>query len=85
MVYIKEAHAIDSPSPSSFKNIEDPVTLLERQKVAQSCVADLKLPMPAIVDKIDGARFEQLEGPGHYAPIEAPATVAATINTFLHG
>ena len=29
LVYIREAHAIDSPSPTNFKAIEDPVTLAE--------------------------------------------------------
>lgn len=33
--------------------IEDPVNLDERTQVASQCVADLHLPMPAVVDKLD--------------------------------
>lgn len=33
--------------------IEDPVSLDERAQVASQCVADLNLPMPALVDKLD--------------------------------
>jgi hypothetical protein len=33
--------------------IEDPVSDKERLKVANTCVAKLKLPMPAVIDKID--------------------------------
>ncbi|MCZ6794090.1 MAG: hypothetical protein O7J95_10820 [Planctomycetota bacterium] len=53
LVYIKEAHAIDSRSPSNFKAIEDPITLVERKKVCTACVDDLGIPMPAIVDQLD--------------------------------
>ena len=35
------------------KEIEDPVSDKERMKVANTCVAKLKLPMPAVIDKID--------------------------------
>ena len=31
LVYIREAHAIDSPNPSGFKGIEDPITELRDQ------------------------------------------------------
>jgi hypothetical protein len=50
LVYIREAHAIDSPSPSSFKGIEDPITLEERNKVCLAAIEDLALPLPALVD-----------------------------------
>ena len=53
IVYIREAHAIDSRSPTSFKMIEDPINLTERTEVASQCVKDLNLPFPAIVDKLD--------------------------------
>lgn len=52
-MYIREAHAIDSGSPSGFKMIEDPVTLFERAQLASECITDLNLPMPAVVDKLD--------------------------------
>ena len=53
LVYIKEAHAIDSPSPSTFKGIEDPITLAERNKVCLAAIEDLDLPLPAIVDDME--------------------------------
>ena len=53
IVYIREAHAIDSRSPSSFGLVEDPINIEERSKVASTCVAELNMPMPAIVDKLD--------------------------------
>lgn len=53
IVYIREAHAIDSRSPMDFGMIEDPIDLVERTKVASQCVAELNMPMPAIVDKLD--------------------------------
>lgn len=37
----------------SYGLVEDPVTLSERKKVASTCVAELNLPMPALVDKLD--------------------------------
>ncbi len=55
VVYIREAHAIDSRLPMEFGMIEDPVTGLERMAVASQCMADLNLPIPAIVDQIDDA------------------------------
>ncbi len=55
VVYIREAHAIDSRLPMEFGMIEDPVTGLERMAVASQCMADLDLPIPAIVDQMDDA------------------------------
>ena len=57
MVYIREAHALDSPSPlggDGMPIVEDPVTLLERRAVASVCMTKLALePMPALVDDMD--------------------------------
>ena len=50
LVYIREAHAIDSPNPSGFKGIEDPITDEERHKVCALALEDLNLPLPAVVD-----------------------------------
>ncbi len=36
-----------------FELIEDPVSDDERKVVANQCVADLNLPMPAVIDRID--------------------------------
>ena len=33
--------------------IEDPIDSGERAEVAQQCVADLKLPMPALIDDME--------------------------------
>ena len=55
VVYIREAHPIDGHLPMEFGMIEDPITTVERLKVAKQCVTGLKLVMPAIVDKMDDA------------------------------
>lgn len=36
-----------------FGNIEDPTNLAERAAVASTCMADLDLPMPALIDELD--------------------------------
>lgn len=36
-----------------FGLVEDPINLGERSKVATTCVQDLNLPMPAVVDQLD--------------------------------
>ena len=58
VVYLREAHALDGPSPLSTEDgmpiVEDPVTLAERQAVAKVCMTRLALePIPAVVDEID--------------------------------
>ena len=57
VVYIREAHAIDSRSPmggNGMPIVEDPRTLRERSAVAQVCMTKLDLePMPALVDDVD--------------------------------
>jgi hypothetical protein len=53
MVYIKEAHAMDSMMPSSFGGVEDPVTDEERQEVCVRFIDDLGIPIPAIVDDME--------------------------------
>lgn len=55
MVYIKEAHALDSRSPMSIESggplIQDAVTQAERNATAKVCMAKLELePIPALVD-----------------------------------
>jgi hypothetical protein len=52
LVYIKEAHAIDSANPNTFGNIEDPISAKERVEVCVRCIEDLDLPIPAIVDDL---------------------------------
>ena len=55
VVYIKEAHAIDSRSPRQTKEmIEDPISLVERTAVAKVCLTKMQLrPIPAVVDRLD--------------------------------
>jgi hypothetical protein len=59
VVYIREAHAIDSSSPLGGEGMpifEDPVSLEERNGVAKVCMTQLALePMPALVDGLDDA------------------------------
>ena len=61
-MYIREAHAIDSRSPTAFELIEDPVNLTERSTVATTCVDKLNLPMPAVVDKLDDKVNQSYKG-----------------------
>ena len=53
MVYIKEAHAMDSMMPSSFGGVEDPITDEERHQVCVRCIDDLGIPIPAVVDDMN--------------------------------
>lgn len=56
LVYIREAHPTeDWPMrvSSSIESINDPTSLLERQNVAESCVADLKIDIPTVIDNMD--------------------------------
>lgn len=58
MVYIREAHALDSPWPMGGKDgapiVEDPVTYGERKDVAQRCMQALDMsPMTMLIDGID--------------------------------
>jgi iodothyronine deiodinase-like protein len=56
IVYIAEAHALDSRSPIVGRGplLEEPATLEERLSHAGKCMAGLGLDaIPAVVDKID--------------------------------
>ncbi len=55
LVYIREAHAIDSPLPMEFGMIEDPISKLERIRLAKQCTTAMKLSIPAVVDDMDDA------------------------------
>lgn len=59
VVYIREAHALDSRSPSGGGEnpiLEDPQTLDERRHVAGVCMTKLALEeLPALVDDVDDA------------------------------
>ena len=63
LVYIKEAHAIDSASPMSRVLIEDPVSDEERQGVAKTCLATLEMEnIQAVVDRMDDAVNKAYQG-----------------------
>jgi hypothetical protein len=57
VVYIREAHALDSRSPLGGKGmpiVEDPQSMEERKEVAAVCMTKLALePIPALVDDMD--------------------------------
>jgi hypothetical protein len=57
VVYIREAHAIDSSWPMGGGGapiVEDPVSDEEREQVAAVCMAQMALePMPALIDGVD--------------------------------
>ena len=58
LVYIREAHAIDSNSAMAFETadgtlVQDPISAAERSQVAGQCVKDLNLPIPALIDGLD--------------------------------
>ena len=57
VVYIREAHALDSPAPLGGGDapiVEDPITYFERQEVARTCMTRLALePMPSLIDGMD--------------------------------
>lgn len=57
MIYIAEAHALDGDRPpraGSGPLVEEPLTLIERIGVAQTCSADLDLSdFTILVDDID--------------------------------
>jgi hypothetical protein len=57
VVYIREAHAVDSAWPMATPDgtvMEEPRTLAEREGHARHCLAALDLaPIPALVDDLD--------------------------------
>ena len=66
IVYIREAHAIDSRSPMGGAGspiVEDPRTLAEREGVAQVCLTKLELEMiPALVDDLQDTASQAYGG-----------------------
>lgn len=64
VVYIREAHAIDSRSPMQTKEmIEDPINLIERTSVAKVCMTKMELrPIPAVVDRLDDKTNQAYKG-----------------------
>ncbi len=55
LVYVREAHAMDSRLPMAFGAIEDPISDAERQGMARFSSKELGLSIPAVVDRMDDA------------------------------
>jgi hypothetical protein len=55
VVYLREAHAMDSDLPMAFGEIEDPITLEERREMAVFSSEAMGLTMPSVVDDMDDA------------------------------
>lgn len=53
LVYVREAHAMDSRLPMMFGEVEDPVTLEERHGMALRATEAMGLTMPAVVDDME--------------------------------
>jgi len=62
VVYIREAHALDSRSPAGGDGnpiVEDPQTAFERQAVASVCMSALELAsLPTLIDDMDDTANE---------------------------
>jgi hypothetical protein len=62
LIYLKEAHATDGGRPSRTVKIPQHTTLEERTTAATSCVADLKLSMPLLVDDMKNTVGDAFHG-----------------------
>ena len=65
IVYIKEAHPADDWAMRvnpRIKYIKDPTTVFERYQVANSCVADLKLSIPTLLDDMENSAARAYKG-----------------------
>ena len=58
LIYIQEAHPADGWSVQvnpRLRYVKRPVTIEQRFQVANSCVADLQISMPCLIDSMDNA------------------------------
>lgn len=81
MVYLREAHALDSEWPMhepGLAAVEEPTTLDERFAAARTCMDALDLePIPALVDGMDDAVERAYEAwPDRLYVIDAEGRVA---------
>lgn len=50
LIYTKEAHASDSNRPNANVKIKGHTSIDEREAAAESCLKDLKISIPVLVD-----------------------------------
>lgn len=55
MIYVREAHPIDSNWADRSLDVRDPTTAEERRETANRCAAALELTLPMAVDGLDDA------------------------------
>jgi hypothetical protein len=61
LIYIREAHPADGWSVQlnpRLRYVKQPATSLQRFQVANSCVADLQISIPCLIDSMDNAAME---------------------------
>ncbi len=61
IVYLKEAHPADGWSMEinpKLRYVKDPVTETERFQVANSCMLDLAITIPCVIDSMDNATMQ---------------------------
>ena len=65
IVYIKEAHPADGWAMRvnpRLKYIKDPTTIFERFQVANTCVTDLKVSIPCLIDDMENTAARAYKG-----------------------
>jgi hypothetical protein len=53
VIYIREAHAADTPRARATSNVNDPTTFEERVAVAKECAKELELGIPFAIDDME--------------------------------
>lgn len=77
LVYLREAHAMDSRLPMLFGEIEDPVTMKERREMALFSSKELGITFPSVVDSMDDAVSRAYHGwPERLYLVDRDGTVA---------
>jgi Iodothyronine deiodinase len=81
VVYIREAHAVDSAWPETSPDspfVEEPLQAAERLEVAKRCMSALALrPIPAVVDLLDDAVDAAYEAwPDRLVPVDREGRIA---------
>lgn len=61
-VYVKEAHAIDSPRPNREIKIEQHKTFEDRVKASAACTADIHLEIPLLIDDMRNTVSDAFQG-----------------------